>query len=388
MFTRPTAPRLVPGIDPDQCRPSDLELNSLVVPTGEALKNQDADPTYATERTYRSIDLEVLYFNNTSASTQNCDRSGPTLGVGPYGGAYHQADGASITWAVPASDASGVWRVLVVVNDNTTPGGQGVWSPLELTDQGGTWVGSRAFGATPRVTYVIQAVDKRGNVTWLDYVSAQTPSSGVPLDIPQPVDVGIGAAVGPTIASLTPGRGPVGLSVRIGGANLAGATEVTFGGVAASISGNTATLITAVVPVGAVTGAVTVTTPAGTATSATSFAVIPPPKLSITDVRVREGNSGQRNAVFRVTLSAPSAQTVMVDYATSDGTATDTTDYMSKTGTLSFPRFVRTRTISIPILGDTTLEGNETFFVTLSNAANAALARAHGRGTIVNDDRP
>jgi hypothetical protein len=225
-------------------------------------------------------------------------------------------------------------------------------------------------------------------VTWLDYVTAQSPSSGVPLDIPQPVDVGIGVPVGPKIASLTPGRGPVGISVRIAGANLSGATEVAFGGVPAAITSNTAALITAMVPAGAVTGAVTVTTPAGTATSATSFAVIPPPKLSITDVRVREGNSGQRNAVFRVTLSAPSAQTVMVDYATSDGTATDTTDYMSKTGTLSFPRFVRTRTISIPILGDTTLEGNETFFVTLSNAANAALARAHGRGTIVNDDRP
>jgi hypothetical protein len=179
----------------------------------------------------------------------------------------------------------------------------------------------------------------------------------------------------------------VGIAVRINGANLAGATDVTFGGVSAVITSNTATLITALVPAGAVTGPVTVTTPAGTATSPPSFFVTPPPKLSIPDVRIREGNAGQRNAVFRVTLSAPSAQTVTVDYATSDGTATVAGgDYVATTGTLTFRPFIRTRTVSVPILGDTAVEGSETFFVTLSNATNAATARAQGRGTIVNDD--
>jgi hypothetical protein len=390
MFTRPVAPRLVPGLDPSTCRPSDLELNSLTVPAGEALKNQDVDPSYTIERHYRTIDLEALYFNNTAALSQNCDRTGPALGPGPFAGAYHQVSDSAVEWAVPASDPSGVWRVLVVSNDNATIGGQGVWSPLELTNDGsGTWVGSRTFGITPRITYVIQAVDNRGNVTWLDYVAAQPPASGVPLGVPAPVDVGIGAPVGPTVAGLTPSKGPVGITVRINGTNLAGATDVTFGGVSAVITANTASLITAVVPVGAVTGPVGVTTLAGSTSSAMPFMVIPPPKLSITDVRVREGNSGQRNAVFRVTLSAPSSQPVTVQYATADGTATTAgNDYASRNGTLTFPRFVRVRAISVPIFGDAVPEGNESFVVTLSSPANATITRAQGRGTIVDDDGP
>ena len=35
----------------------------------------------------------------------------------------------------------------------------------------------------------------------------------------------------------------------------------------------------------------------------------------------------------------------------------------------------------------TVVHGNETSFVTLSNATNAAIGRGQGRGTIVDDDR-
>jgi hypothetical protein len=83
-----------------------------------------------------------------------------------------------------------------------------------------------------------------------------------------------GAAVGaPTITSFTPTSGAVGTVVTITGTNLGGAT-VTFGGVAASCTANTAgTQLTCTVPVGAVTGKIVVTTTAGTATSATNFTV-------------------------------------------------------------------------------------------------------------------
>ena len=45
------------------------------------------------------------------------------------------------------------------------------------------------------------------------------------------------------------------------------------------------------------------------------------PCLSIGDVAVTEGNSGTTNAVFTVTLSPASTQTVTVNYATANGTA-------------------------------------------------------------------
>jgi subtilisin-like proprotein convertase family protein len=47
----------------------------------------------------------------------------------------------------------------------------------------------------------------------------------------------------------------------------------------------------------------------------------PPPSLSVGDATVTEGNSGTTEAVFTVTLSAPSDQTVTVSYATSDRSA-------------------------------------------------------------------
>ena len=198
---RPTAPRAVPGLDPDECRPSDLEMNSLVVGAGEAVKDEAAEPRYSIERRYREIELEVYYYNDTLAPSSNCDREGPVLGTGPFGGAYHRASGATVEWAVPATDASGVWRVVVVANDNRTDAaGRGVWSPVELVEDGGTWRGSLSVSGASTLTYVIQAVDKRGNLTWLDYVSSQLPASGVPLGVPQTVDVSVS---GPAEADLS-----------------------------------------------------------------------------------------------------------------------------------------------------------------------------------------
>lgn len=67
--------------------------------------------------------------------------------------------------------------------------------------------------------------------------------------------------------------GKVGASIQILGTNLTGATAVSFNGVAAAFTVNSATLISATVPAGATTGVVTVTTPAGTLKSNTRFRV-------------------------------------------------------------------------------------------------------------------
>ena len=71
-------------------------------------------------------------------------------------------------------------------------------------------------------------------------------------------------------------------------------------------------------------------------------------RLSISDVTVAEGNSGTTNAVFTVTLSAASASTVTVDYATANGTATAGSDYTAATGTLSFAAGTTSKTMTVP----------------------------------------
>ena len=110
------------------------------------------------------------------------------------------------------------------------------------------------------------------------------------------------------------------------------------------------------------------------------------PVLSIGNVSVTEGNSGSTNAVFTVTLSPASTSTVSVSYTTANGTATAGTDYTAKSGTLTFTAGVTTQTISVPVLGDTLLEGNETFTVTLSAPVNATIQSAQAIGTILDDD--
>ena len=75
------------------------------------------------------------------------------------------------------------------------------------------------------------------------------------------------------ITSFAPSKGAIGASVTITGTTLGGATFVRFNGLAGAISSNTATQIVAVVPVGATTGKISVTTAAGTAISLTNFTV-------------------------------------------------------------------------------------------------------------------
>jgi uncharacterized repeat protein (TIGR01451 family) len=110
--------------------------------------------------------------------------------------------------------------------------------------------------------------------------------------------------------------------------------------------------------------------------------------LSIDNVSMSEGNSGTKDFVFTVTLSQASGQTVTVDYATADGTATAGSDYQSATGTLVFAPGDLTKTITVQVNGDTANEPDETFFVNLTNGLNATISDTQGLGTITNDDGP
>src|SRR5439155_13368396 len=81
--------------------------------------------------------------------------------------------------------------------------------------------------------------------------------------------------VTPVISGFNPTSGAPGTSVVITGSGLRQTTKVTFGGIAATtFTVNSDTKVTAIVPPGAVTGKIAITTPGGTATSVASFTVI------------------------------------------------------------------------------------------------------------------
>ncbi|QEL14969.1 DUF4394 domain-containing protein [Limnoglobus roseus] len=130
-------------------------------------------------------------------------------------------------------------------------------------------------------------------------------------------------------------------------------------------------------------GAVTVANGVGTITNDDAA-----PTVSINGTAQNEGNTGTTPFTFTITLSAPSGQAVTVVVATANNTATAGSDYTALAAqTITFAPGETTKTVTVDVTGDTTVEADETFFVTLSAPTGATLgASAKGVGTIVNDD--
>ncbi|MBI5388234.1 MAG: M36 family metallopeptidase [Verrucomicrobia bacterium] len=110
------------------------------------------------------------------------------------------------------------------------------------------------------------------------------------------------------------------------------------------------------------------------------------PYLTIDDVTVVEGDDGLTNALFTVTLSAPSGKTSSVGWATRDGSATAGLDYLPSSGRLVFAPGVTNLTVTVPVLANTLYQTNRTYFVDLTVPVNAFLNRGLGTGTILDDD--
>lgn len=110
------------------------------------------------------------------------------------------------------------------------------------------------------------------------------------------------------------------------------------------------------------------------------------PTLAINDFTITEDNAGTSTATFNVLLSPATSQTVTVNYATANNTASAGTDYVAASGTLTFLPGQQSQPVSVTINGDATPESNETFNVNLSSPVNATLGDGQGIGTITNDD--
>src|SRR5688572_10459867 len=81
------------------------------------------------------------------------------------------------------------------------------------------------------------------------------------------------------------------------------------------------------------------------------------PTISIGDVSIAEGDAGQSAFVFTVSLSQASSKPVSVKFATSAGSARSADgDYAAASGTLKFAKGETTKTITVLVNGDATLE--------------------------------
>ena len=91
------------------------------------------------------------------------------------------------------------------------------------------------------------------------------------------------------------------------------------------------------------------------------------PGITIAPASATEGDSGNTNVTFTLTLGQAVSGAVAVNYATSDGTATAGQDYTAVTsGAATISANFTSATFTVSVTGDTTDEPNETFNVTIS----------------------
>ena len=118
------------------------------------------------------------------------------------------------------------------------------------------------------------------------------------------------------------------------------------------------------------------------------------PNISIDSPSVIEGNNSIGTTLdFTVTLDQSSLSDINITYEATQADASvsqalENVDYNATSGTLVFLAGETSKTISIPIIGDTDIEGNEYFHLTLLNVTtnNAIIDKYQGIGTIVDDD--
>ena len=115
------------------------------------------------------------------------------------------------------------------------------------------------------------------------------------------------------------------------------------------------------------------------------------PTINTAAVSAAEGNAGTTPFVFTVTLSNTSNQNVTVQYNTvaagGGNAATAGVDYTAVSGTLTFTPGQTMQFVTVPVIGDLSIEPDEVFNFVLSNPTNGVLgANAVVTGTILNDD--
>lgn len=158
--------------------------------------------------------------------------------------------------------------------------------------------------------------------------------------------------------------------------------------VPASIQGSPATAFSGPLAANNIVGSYTVSAGGSGIASPAIFTLTntPPPTLSINSVATSEGDIGTKTLTFTVTLSAASSLTVTANFATANGSALASSDYVANSGTVTFNPGDLTKPIGVTINGDTTFEPDETFVVNLSSPVNATISTGQGTGTILNDD--
>jgi hypothetical protein len=147
---------------------------------------------------------------------------------------------------------------------------------LGLLARSGSVLPGRFDRRAPTEMWILQLVSFLAATVLVVVVGFQLPqtsASSAPLGSATTATTAASAPAAPVISAVRPLRGRVGARVVIRGRNLLGASSVLFGGVGAAVSAESETRIVTHVPLGARSGAITVSTSVGSAQSPASFTV-------------------------------------------------------------------------------------------------------------------
>ncbi|MCL1096362.1 retention module-containing protein, partial [Shewanella kaireitica] len=98
---------------------------------------------------------------------------------------------------------------------------------------------------------------------------------------------------------------------------------------------------------------------------------------------------GMENAVFTLSLSEASTETITVNYSSEELTALFGEDFINVSGTVTFLPGQTTAYITVPIVDDLIVEGSPEFaLINLTDPINAALADSQGTLRIFDNDSP
>lgn len=311
-------------------------------------------------------DFAILHYNRTAWSLLNSDLYLNYIGI-IWGSA---ADNVFI------SDGRSIYHY------NGT-----VWSWADTSPAGGV---SGIWGSAANNVFAVG-----GNGTIYHY-DATLPTVTITANDATATEAGLTAGqytvtrIGETSAALT-------VDFAVSGTATPGSDYISFGTSVTIPDGETSATITVtpindpdaespetVVATLSANAAYTIGTPSSAMVTITSDDL--PPRVQFSRA-TSSGPESMTPAVINATLSAPSSQTVTVRYATANGTAVAGSDYTATSDTLTFNPGETSQAINVPITGDTTIEPNETFTVTLTLPVNATLGAIPRHSyTITNDD--
>ena len=227
-----------------------------------------------------------------------------------------QVSNAMVSNATPGkvvNEGTGSPDLLLFTETGAPPGGPTVSSFSPTTGNSGTIVTVNGTGFTGVTKVQFNGANAAYLVQTPTRLLTQVPGGATtgPISVTNGLGTGVSAinfTVGgppppsaPTITSFSPTSGSVGTIVTINGTDFSGATAVKFNTTNATMwRVDSSTLIRALVPSGANTGPISVTTPAGTGVSATNFTVGGPPPPSAPTITSFSPTSGSVGTIVTI----------------------------------------------------------------------------------------